>query len=80
MPIYITQALLQSNTLIGTENDPNNPRLGYDNKLFAGSITSANETFEHPVSNLLNTSCADYWLSDEDTAANRQHADHAGSR
>jgi hypothetical protein len=67
MSIYITEALLLSQDLYGTDIDPNNPRIGWDNKLFDGSITADYEETDYPASNILNESLGSYWRSSDDS-------------
>lgn len=67
MSIYMTEALILSQDLYGTDIDPNNPRVGWQSYLFDGSVTADYELVDYPATNILNESLGLYWRSSEDT-------------
>ena len=63
MAIYISEGLYLSGELSGTDTDPNNPRIGYQNLLESGSIIADFEISDYPATNIQNPSTGEYWVS-----------------
>lgn len=62
MAIYISRDFILSDSIY--DINENNPRIGYQNLLESGSASvSADEEPDHPVSNILNVSTAEYYLA-----------------
>lgn len=65
MAIYITQGLYLSGALDDGYQNANNPLIGYENLLEAGSVTATYEETDYPATNMQNVSTGEYWKSSD---------------
>lgn len=68
MAIYISQDLYLSGSLDDGYRNANNPLIGYDNLVEAGSVSATYAETDYPITNVQNVSTGEYWLSTDDTS------------
>lgn len=66
MAIYISQDMYLSGALDDGYRNANNPLIGYENLLEAGSVTATHWETDYPPTNMQNVSTGEYWQANSD--------------